>query len=295
MGLIDYFKAKFFPGANNAPQEQTDTTTVQSVPHAVAPTIQETVPANVEYKDEESERKKTLSLTINDAPCEIEYPYVSISTSGDERVCRMCKQFDGKLFRASEVPQLPLHPFCACAYMFHETPGRKKIRNPADFVMPAKCTQEFCSNSERIAGESDLNRRFQLYEEGLSMLDEFLSPYRAAGWKVTLELICVDWALRDYLSIGDWENAIRVANIATAAGAYSAKEGNSQLVWISQISEASIAALEYLSANPGTLQRNMYKKLCPPCDREALKWFLANSMQIRKEKADKTNRLYVAD
>lgn len=85
---------------------------------------------------EEIERKKMLPITANDDSYEIEYPYVSISTSGDERVCRMCKQFEGKLFRASEAPQLPLHPLCACAYMFHETPGRKKSEIPLILYSP---------------------------------------------------------------------------------------------------------------------------------------------------------------
>ena len=452
MGLIDYFKAKFFPCANDVPQEQTDTAPVQSVPQTVVstPTVQEAAPVSAKYADSSSipdnekqyyredeyyalenwngnpvvtfderkktcipsngglyvpeillldycnkskypptvksgypgfwwfqygirdvggalrslqergfivlnentgkyvltptgqqeladneyvpyfhrnnvyvldvwemnlllgtgdkskwreairqrveiEHKKTLSLTINDDPYEIEYPYVSISTSGDERVCRMCKQFEGKLFRASEAPKLPLHPLCACDYMFHETPGRKKIRNPADFVMPAECTSAFCANSDEIMREKDIRRRLPLCEEGLLMLKDFLAPYRSARWNPPEILPCVEWSIHDYMALGEWEKASQATRTCVEAGAFKAKDGESQTLFIQKVSDASSLALEYLSRNPGTLQRNMYKKLCPPCDREALKWFLANSAQIRKEKADKTNRLYVAD
>ena len=233
---------------------------------------------------------------VADEQIDINFPFVEISTSGDDQVCQMCKQFDGMLFRVSEVPTLPLHPFCGCVYMHHETAGRRKIRNPSDFVLPAKCTESFCINADLIESEKDYTRRISLCEEGLSMLAEFLKPYISAGWKIPEVLPCFHWAMHDYMATGHWDDAERVIHIAADAGIYSSKsEEKDNLLYLQKVCEVSNDAIKYLTENPGTLQRNIYRKLCPPCDRGALKWFLTESMQIRKEKDAKTNKLFVAD
>ena len=127
------------------------------------------------------------------------------------------------------------------------------------------------------------------------MLAEFLKPYTSAGWKIPEMLPCVYWAMHDYLAIGNWNDAKRVIQICADAGVYSKSEEEDTLLWLQKVSEVSYEAIKYLTDNPGTLQRNIYRKLCPPCDRDALKWFLAESMLIRKEKIDKTNKLFVAN
>ena len=276
MGLFDFFKRRFSTNTSDSTsQAQTTEQTAQGY-------------------------EKSLSFAMNaesggSYEVDVEFPYVSISTSGDERVCKMCKQFEGKLFCTLEAPQLPLHPLCGCVYMFHEKPGRRKIRNPADFVMPASCAPAFSANADAIMRERDIFQRIRLCEEGLAMLEDFLAPYRSAGWNAPEELPCVYRLIDDYMALGKWDKATQTVQVCIAAGAYKQKDGEKQLQWILQVSEASSYALEYLFNNPGTLQRNMYRKLCPPCDREALKWFLSSSMQIRKEKTDKANKLYVAD
>ena len=67
-------------------------------------------------QDFEYQNRKRIPVVINGLSCELEFPYVSLSTSGDERVCKMCKQFEGKLLRVEDGPQLPLHPMCGCNY-----------------------------------------------------------------------------------------------------------------------------------------------------------------------------------
>lgn len=52
--------------------------------------------------------------------------YVELSTSGDENVCPMCAQFEGKFFPAKRAPKLPLCPGCACAYFFYPKYNPKK-------------------------------------------------------------------------------------------------------------------------------------------------------------------------
>ena len=234
-------------------------------------------------------------MTIDDEISDIEFPFVEISTSGDDHVCQMCKQFDRKLFRVSEAPLLPLHPLCGCAYMYHEAAGRRKVWSLSSFVLPAGCTQAFCENASMIEKEKDMERRILLCEEGLLMLSEFLKPYVSSGWDIPEDLPCVYWSIHDYMVTGNWDDTKRVIQICTDAGMYSNDKHKETVNWLQDVSEASAMTLDYLRANPGTLQRNIYRKICPPCNREALKWFLSNSMQIRKEKADKTNKLFAVD
>lgn len=224
---------------------------------------------------------------------DVEYPYIEISTSGDENVCPMCRQFNRKLFRAPDVPPLPLHPFCGCGYMYRETAGKRKIYNPSDFVLPDPCTKEFCDISSKIDAEKDIYKRIELCEIGLKLLKEFLSPYVSTGWEPPEVLPCAYGLIFDYQSLGDWDNAERVITACIDAGAYSQKDGEEESKWNECVKDAAQALIAFLIDNPGALQRNVYRKLCPPCDREALKWVLAKSLQIRKEKFDKTYKLFV--
>lgn len=223
------------------------------------------------------------------------FPFIEISTSGDDNVCRMCRQFDGKLFRASDAPLLPLYPFCGCAYMYKETAGKRKIYNSSDFVLPDPCTKEFCDISDKIHAEKDIYKRIELGEAALKLLKAFLSPYVSAGWDLPEMLPCPFYLILDYQALGDWDNAKRVIDTCVDAGYYSHEVGEEELQRNEYMREATQALIAFLIDNPGTLQRNIYRKLCPPCDREALKWVLAKSYQIKKEKNDKTNKLFVKE
>lgn len=212
---------------------------------------------------------------------ELEIPFIKIITSGDDRVCPMCRQFDGKLFHASDVPPLPLHPFCGCAYQYLETSGKRKINNTSDFVLPAPCTKEFCEISEKIHAEKDIYKRIELGEAALKLLKEFLSPYVSAGFDLPEYLPCPYYLITDYRALGEWDNARRVIETCIDAGYYVQEECEEALQWNEYVKEATQALIAFLTDNSGTLQRNIYRKLCPPCDREALKWVLAKSLLIR--------------
>ena len=141
--------------------------------------------------------------------------------------------------------------------------------------------------------KKDIYKRIELCEIGLKLLKEFLSPYVSTGWEPPEVLPCAYGLIFDYQSLGDWDNARRVILACVDAGAYSPEDGEEELKRNECVKIAAQTLVSYLTDNPGELQRNIYRKLCPPCDREALKWVLAKSLLIRKEKADKTNRLYV--
>ena len=44
-------------------------------------------------------------------------PYVRWVTEQDDRVCRICRERDGKIYRISEAPPLPAHWRCRCRYV----------------------------------------------------------------------------------------------------------------------------------------------------------------------------------
>ena len=62
----------------------------------------------------------SLNKQIKEQNLDLNYKYVSISTSGDDNVCPMCAQFEGKFFLEKDAPKLPLCPSCACAYLYYE-------------------------------------------------------------------------------------------------------------------------------------------------------------------------------
>lgn len=75
-----------------------------------------------------------------------EKEYVSLSTSGNENVCPMCAQFEGKFFPQNDAPKLPLCPSCTCTYEYHfkqDLPPETVISNKEDFILPAACTSLF--------------------------------------------------------------------------------------------------------------------------------------------------------
>ena len=223
--------------------------------------------------------------------------YVSLSTALDGCVCPMCTQFEGKYFKRSEAPKLPLCPSCRCAYMFYfgkeQLPKNAVISTKDDFIFPAKCVAKFQKIQEMIYAERDTKKCLQLCEKGLNFLPELMAPYLKGGFPAPQELACRDIALDLYLRLGDWDNALRIIQICISANAYYPKSGEEQLLYLRKYSETADAAIVYISENPGVAQKSIYNKLCPPLDREVLKKFIRTSHQIRKEPFGNTNKLYV--
>jgi len=221
--------------------------------------------------------------------------FVRISTALDSDVCPMCTQFEGKFFPIDAAPELPLCPTCRCTYdyFFDENfPPKAIISRKEDFTLPAKCTSKLYENQQAIWEEKDVHKKLQLCETGLKFLPEFMAPYLRAGFPAPEDLACRDIALDLYLCLGDWNNALRVIQFCMSANAYYPETGEENLSYLRRYSEVATAAAAYIAEHPGTLQRDIYKKLCPPLDREILKEFTRKSLQIRKVPYKNTNQLF---
>lgn len=48
---------------------------------------------------------------------EVRYMCANSALGMDKRVCKVCREFDGKVFKRGEEPTLPIHPNCRCWYV----------------------------------------------------------------------------------------------------------------------------------------------------------------------------------
>lgn len=225
--------------------------------------------------------------------------YVQLSTSGDENVCPMCAQFEGKIFPVNDAPKLPLCPSCACAYIYYyknDLPSDAIISHKNDFILPADCTSLFYKHQQTIYEESDINKQIRLCESDLKKLSEFMAPYISANFSAPQELVCRDLLPKLYMRLGKWNKAEKTIRQCIEANAYYPNDGSSELDYFKSYRNVATTVLSYISENPGCLQRNIYKVL-PYTDkeREQLKNFLRYSFQITKEKFGNTNKLYVKE
>jgi hypothetical protein len=222
--------------------------------------------------------------------------FVELSTSGDENVCPMCAQFEGKIFLAKNAPSLPLCPDCGCAYIEYfkdDLPSDTVINDKNDFVLPAKCTSMFYNTQHQLYEERDINKRILLCENELKKLKTFMKPYLSAGFPSPCELACRDLLPDLYIQLGEWENAENTIKSCIAAGAYYPEDGSDQLSDFESYRKVATETLFYISQNPGCLQRNIYKHMgYDGKEKEILKHFLRNSQQIEKVKCNHTNQLF---
>ena len=229
-------------------------------------------------------------------PDEPETKYVEISTSGDENVCPMCAQFEGKIFPADHAPELPLCPLCSCAYMYYfsqnELPPNAEISNIDDFTLPSEHTPMFYDTQHKAYDETDIMKCIRICERQLKKLPEFMEPYISAKFSVP-ELACRDLLPDLYMQIGKWEKAEKAIKACIDAGAYYPEDGSAELAHMNSYHKVAIDTLSYISKNPGCLQRNIYNAMgYEGTEREILKEFLRNSELIRKEKYKNTNQLF---
>ena len=227
----------------------------------------------------------------------LEIEYVRLSTSGDENVCPMCAQFEGKIFLASDAPQLPLCPSCSCAYESYysksDLPNNAVISNKNDFVLPAECTPMLYKSQQKLYETTDTNKCIRLCENQLRELAKFMEPYVSAGFPAPTELACRDLLPDLYISLGKWKKAENTIKKCIAANAYYPGDGSEELAYFESYKKVALETLSYISQNPGCLQRNIYKIMGYENDeKEHLKHFLRNSTLIEKVKYNKTNQLF---
>ncbi len=228
---------------------------------------------------------------------DLEIEYVQLSTSGDENVCPICAQFEGKIFHAADAPELPLCPSCGCAYIYYyskeELPDNTIISNKQDFILPAKCTPMIYQKQQKIYKEKDMNKKIQLCEDQLKKLYEFMTPYISAKFPAPSELACRDLLPALYMQLGKWKEAETTIKICIVSKAYYPENGTEELEYLRSYQKIAMGTLSYISQNPSCLQRNIYKAMgYEGEEKELLKYFLRNSKQIEKVKYNNTNQLF---
>lgn len=238
--------------------------------------------------------KIQMAEGISDYDLEIEY--LRLSTSGDENVCQMCAQFEGKLFHSADAPKLPLCPSCACSYEYYykgDLSPDAVISSKNDFTLPAECTSLFYKHHQKFYEETDINKKIRMCEIDLKNLPAFMTPYLSAGFSAPVDLICRDMLPKLYIQLGKWEKAERAIKICIAEKAYYPEDGSKELADFESYHKVAVETLSYISQNPGCLQRNIYKTMeYEGTQREQLKDFLRNSNQIEKVKYNNTNQLF---
>lgn len=243
-----------------------------------------------------SMEKQTTTQCKKDIP-EPEIEYVEVSTSGDDNVCQMCAQFEGKIFPKDNAPKLPLCPSCSCAFLYYfksDLPADAKISNLSDFVLPSEKAALFYKHHQKLYEERDMNKQIRICESDLKNLQDFMKPYTDAGFAPPPELACRDILPDLYMRLGKWGKAENTIKKCIEFGAYDPESGNGALEEYHLFKEVATDTLSYIEQNPGCLQRNMYKAMSYEGEkREKLKYFLRYSEQIRKVKHGNTNELYV--
>lgn len=222
--------------------------------------------------------------------------YVCLSTSGDENVCPMCAQFDGKFFLKKNAPKLPLCPSCSCAYMYYDKqtlPSGCVISNKEDFILPAECTSLFYKHQQTLYDETDTAKIIRICERDLRKLPEFMAPYLSAKFPAPPELACRDLLPELYMQLGEWSKAESAIKRCIDSKAYFPDDGTSKLAYLTSYQKIATNTLSYIKQNPGCLQRNIYKKMgYEGAEKELLKDFLRYSKLINKVKYNNTNQLF---
>lgn len=222
--------------------------------------------------------------------------YVILSTAGDDNVCHMCAQFEGKIFLSTDAPPLPLCPSCSCGYMYYfkdDLPPNAVINNKSDFVLPAKCTPIFYKHQQELYREKDINKQIRICESDLKKLPEFMAPYLSANFPAPQELLCRDLLPHLYMQLGKWDKAEQSITKCIDANAYFPDDGSTELAYLSSYRKIATETLSYLQQNPGCLQRNIYKKMgYEGEEREVMKDFLRYTKLIKKVKYNNTNQLF---
>lgn len=223
--------------------------------------------------------------------------YIGISTSGDEHVCPMCAQFEGKIFYKDLAPKLPLCPCCGCAYIYYfddsDLPMGCEISDISNFTLPAKCVSLFHEHWIKILKEIDTDKIIEMCESDLKRLSELMKPYKAAGFSAPDTLVCRDRLPWIYMYLGEWNKAELAIRKCIEAGAYYPNDGAEELSYLLSYKEVVQDALDFIKHNAGFQQRKLYNALGYVGEkREMLIDFLRNNKIFKKEKEGNTNKLY---
>lgn len=296
MDKFKQFLSTFITPNINAPKADTQITNDHITENYTSkPVSSSELNIKIQYNDFELPRAQIQTQTgVEDYDLQIEY--VRISTSGDENVCPMCAQFEGKIFRVGDAPKLPLFSSCACAYDCYckeDLPSNAVISDKEDFFLPANCTPLFYKHQQKSYEETDTNKIILMCESDLKKLSELMAPYITAKFDAPPELACRDLLPKLHMQLGKWDKAEKAIKKCIEAKAYYPDDGFSELTYLSSYRKIATEVLAYLHQKPGYLQRNIYKAMgYIGEERKILKDFLRDSKLIKKIKYNNTNQLF---
>lgn len=190
-----------------------------------------------------------------------------------------------------------------------DTQGHEQYHENVILADPWDALSPYMSLSSQIMEARGDEEKLRLCRLALAEFPNFVSRSFALDGDLPPVVLVRDLMPELLMRYGLWEEAEDVIRLCISCGSYGHTEyqGQGQKgVWIQENGDPALyslscrhsaadALLSYLRSNPGTLQRTVYKiPELSSCDHDALVWFCRLSHQIRKEKAGKTNRLYVA-
>ena len=167
----------------------------------------------------------------------------------------------------------------------------------------------YFSSTQNFSKARGDDEKIHELEKSLHSLKSFVEYSLKNDRELPPSVPCRDTLPELYMRRGDWIEAEEVIKLCILIGAYGytdyskskrgiwvSETGNDELSTLRKRGDASVAVLQYLNENPGTLQKDIYKiPDLSSCDHEALVWFCRYSRQIKKEKSGNTNKLFVVE
>lgn len=144
---------------------------------------------------------------------------------------------------------------------------------------------------EVIQNSKSTAKRLAACEESYEILPAFVRANLRDFGSLPNSIPCRDYGVEMYMRQGEWAKARSAIEKCAAAGVYD-DDGQEEFDYLERYQQVAQEALNFLAANPGYLQKNIYKAL-PEVDKECLKKFCRSSLLIRKEPSGNTNKLYV--
>ena len=176
-----------------------------------------------------------------------------------------------------------------------------EISSCYDFVSRSAHALEVKGDAEKLRGLLDVYPGFRSFVKDAFRADGELPPL----------VPCRDVLPELLMRFGRWAEAEGVIRECISLRAYGHTEYRDSRdhngFWVEESGDAEIktlrlrravadGALAFLTENPGVLQSKIYKQpSLSGLDHDALVWFCRSSHQIRKVKAEKTNKLYPAE
>ena len=154
---------------------------------------------------------------------------------------------------------------------------------------------DFYAISSAIDRAKSVEEKLILCERGLTILPEFVADMIWEDGKLPPVIMCRDVTPELYMRQGDWENAERVIRFCMNCNAYYPDTGEKVLAQFEEYRDTACMAMVYIMNHPGTLQKDVYKRMKQVAGSDTLKSILRASELFRKEKQDRTNRLYLSE